>query len=226
MKLILLSFSVLFLFSIVVSAAEPSYCDPDKFASLGINPPLAYNEIKHIKKLKMFEVGQVVLAGMAVGKSNTTEMENLAESYSTKISDNNYCTWFFDGSSNPSATKAFISHPIANPFSLTVASAPSEFMDAVQSSFFQDESSFITCAKKYKYIAMGCTQMQHRGPTVFGMLLAFSGCTAAHSAEIANSAFGLNGLSAALRLAVIQAAYDYGNESPDQRAELASLLGN
>jgi hypothetical protein len=66
--------------------------------------------------------------------------------------------------------------------------------------------------------------MAHRGPTVFGMLLAYSGCSAEHSLEITNQIWGLNGVKRKVRLAIIRKAYELGNTQKESRKRLAELF--
>ncbi len=63
---------------------------------------------------------------------------------------------------------------------------------------------------------MDCNGMRHRGPTSFGMLLTYSGCSAEPANTTVNKIWGLNGVNPAVRLAIIQKAYDYGQSNPEQ----------
>lgn len=204
---------------------EPAYCAPETFASLEIQNPIPAAEQKNLLRLRAFKLGQTVLAGMAVGDSKTpSTLKFAAATASYNVDQDKYCTWYF-ARSNKAALKTFISHELPDPFSIKVETAPKIFMNAIQSSFFEDgRLSFMDCAQNHHYIGMGCTEQRHRGPTVFGMLLAFSGCTADHANQIVNNAWGLNGLKPEVRLAAIKAAYDYGAQHPNERARFANFL--
>lgn len=204
---------------------EPSYCAPAKFMSLEIQSPISASDQKNLLRLRAFKLGPTVLAGMAVGDSKTPTTQKFAKSMSSyNVDQDKYCTWYF-AHSNKSALASFISHEIPDPFSIKVENSARIFMGAMQSSFFGDgHLNFLNCAQDHHYIGMGCTEQRHRGPTVFGMLLAFSGCTPEHAAEIVNTAWGLNGLKAEVRLAAIKAAYEYGSQNPNERRRLVDLL--
>ncbi len=205
--------------------AEPSYCEPSAFYKREIQSPLSPNENKDLPRLHAFHVGSVTLAGLAVGDSKTPITKKLALTMSDlNVEDNKFCTWYF-AKGNKSALASFISRPLPDPFSIKVETSAKIFMDAIQSSFFNNEGmNFIDCAKDHHYIAMGCTEQRHRGPTVFGMLLAFSGCTPEHSATIVNTIWGLNTLKPEVRFTAIKAAYNYGSVHSEKRNELAELF--
>jgi len=204
---------------------EPSYCSPEKFAQLEINNPVSESEQNNLQRLHAFKLGKTILVGMAVGNSQTSSTQNFAFQMSdANVAQSNYCTWYF-AKSNKTAVDSFISHPIRSPLFITKKNAPKVFMKAVQSSFFEDGNfSFINCAEEHHYIAMGCNEQKHRGPTAFGMLLSFSGCSPDHAAIIVNNTWGLNGFNPKSRLGAIQAAYDYGSKNPEERARLARIL--
>jgi len=210
------------MFSSATNTNEPSYCNPSTFSKFEISPPANSSKILN---LHVYRLGHVVLAGMAIGKSPTSAMEALAKSYSAKVDQVNYCTWFV-GSGNSSAQKAFNYLPVPNLFTLNINNAASTFMNILGSSFFQDNNNFISCAETDGYLAVGCNEQQHRGPSVFGMILAFSGCTPEHATAIANNIWGLNGIKQEVRLSIVKAAYDYGNANHNDQAKLEQQLSN
>ncbi len=212
--------NLLIIFCFNLAIAEPFYCSFDQFSKLEVSSPVQTNKIY---RLHIYKLGAVNLVGMAVGSSNVQQMKNLASFYDQKLDQDKFCTWYLSDSNN-TAINVFISHPIPDPFTISESEAPAVFMEAVQTSFFDDTLNFIYCAKKYYYIALGCDAQKHRGPTVFGMLLAFSGCTPEHSSEIVNTIWGLNGLTYNYRLDVINAAYDFGSKNNDKRIELLNIF--
>ena len=84
--------------------------------------------------------------------------------------------------------------------------------------------SFVSCAIDHGYIAMGCDGMKHRGPSVFAMLLAYSGCSAKNAATIANKLWGLNFVKEATREAIAEKAFEMGQRQPQMRAALRNVL--
>lgn len=217
---LLLSFSTLALDSV-----EPAYCAPENFSKFEVPSPLTGNDNAGLLRMHAYRLGSTTLVGLAVGDSKTPSTQKLAQAFGgPNIDQNKYCTWYF-ARSNKTALASFISHIIQDPFSIQVQDAPRVFMSAIQSSFFEDRNeNFISCAQDYHYIAMGCTEQRHRGPTVFGMLLAFSGCKPDHAATIVNTIWGLNTLKPEVRFGGIKAAYDYGSQHPNERSHLAELL--
>ena len=71
-------------------------------------------------------------------------------------------------------------------------------------------NGFLSCLEESKYLAIGCHGMLHRGPSAFAMILAFSGCSPAHSLEIVNHLWGLNGVKYEVRNAIAEAGYELG----------------
>jgi hypothetical protein len=213
---------------------EPSYCDPDHFSKFEITPASSNgsNNSSKILRLRVFRLGEVVIAGMGIGKSPTNLMKNLVLNYSPKADQVNYCTWFF-GSANNSAEKAFNYRPIPGTVFLTLDfdNVPKNFLKILYSSFIPSPSippyqNFISCVENENFIGLGCNNQQHRGPTVFGMILAFSGCSPRHATEIANNIWGLNGVPYFMRLSVSQAGYDLGKAHPKEREALAKKFSS
>jgi hypothetical protein len=104
-------------------------------------------------------------------------------------------------------------------------SGPAEYRAVLQDQFAKAPISFLSCLENNKILIMGCNAQMHRGPTVFGMLLSFSGCSAEHSAEIVNSLWGLNGVKAEVRLAIIDEGRKLGDEDPNARLRLQRAFG-
>ncbi len=99
-------------------------------------------------------------------------------------------------------------------------------MKVLENTFDKGKINFLNCAKEEKYIALGCNEMMHRGPTVFGMLLAFSGCEPEHALEIVNQTWGLNGVKRKVRLAVIRKAFELASTHPESRKQLQELFSS
>ena len=109
---------------------------------------------------------------------------------------------------------------------MTEKEAVAEFMNILEKTFDSSSTSFLSCASEQHYIALGCNGMRHRGPTVFGMLLAFSGCSPKNALEISNQIWGLNGVKRKVRLAVIEKAYELGASHRSSREKLAQLFSD
>ncbi len=201
------------------TADEPAFCDPEKFLSLEETPVVA-----GIDRLRVFRIGRLRLAGMAVGASEASDVIGLAETYSV-TADDHYCTWYVN-KGNKEAEAEFNFHYVSNPLYSTPGRAAKEFMGTLGSSFKGGPGipSFWSCAVNSGYIAMGCNAQMHRGPSVFGMILAFSGCSSEHALSIVNRIWGLNGVLPEVRLAIIQAARDFGDSRPDLRAKLLGVM--
>ena len=88
---------------------EPAYCNPKNFSQFAVTPPTLSGEIR---RLHAFQLGNVVVAGMAIGSSSTKAMQELAVAYSPTADQANYCTWFV-GDNNASAQKVFNYHHIS-----------------------------------------------------------------------------------------------------------------
>jgi len=225
-----------------LSAQEPSYCDPgvfdEKEFSLGSFEKLTE---EGLVRPHAFHLGKVTLVGVGVGNSKVSALEKLArensqtqsKSAEEKLRSTKYCTWYLNHpkkSPDPlreSAAKAFNQRDVKiSPVELTEDQAVSEFMDVFQNTVDEGSVNFLSCAQNEHYIALGCNEMMHRGPTVFGMLLAFSGCTPEHALEITDQEWGLNGVKRKVRLAVIRKAFELGSAHKASRKKLAELFSN
>ncbi|HLE00069.1 MAG TPA: hypothetical protein VJB59_07410 [Bdellovibrionota bacterium] len=201
------------------TAEEPAFCDPDRFMSFEETPV-----VRGIDRLRVFRIGRLTLAGMAIGASEASDVIGLAETYSV-TADDHYCTWYVN-KGNKEAEAEFNFRYVSNPLYSSPSRAAKEFMGTLDSSFKGGPGvpSFWSCAINQGYIAMGCNGQMHRGPSVFGMILAFSGCSSEHALTIANRIWGLNGVLPEVRLAIIQAARDFGDSRPDLRAKLLGVM--
>lgn len=203
----------------VIARGEPAYCDPEVFRHLEVPMPSA-----EASRLHAFRIGAVTLAGMAVGNSRVEAVEDVARELSTAGPDEKYCTWYYNVR-NPEAARVFNHHPVlASPIQMRPAEATETFLQVVAPSFDQGEISVISCVERFGYVALGCDAQQHRGPTAFAMLLAFSGCTPEHAVAIVDGLWGLNGVPLEVRTAVARAGYDLGQQRPESRRRLQAKL--
>lgn len=199
-------------------ANEPAYCKPSVFQSYEVSESTQGLERAHI-----YRFGNFNLVGLAVGNSETQAVKNFAEKFSHYSSDEKFCTWYFNDG-NDAAGEAFRQYPLSNPAFSSEASLVKEYSSALDSSFDGGPSNFISCAQKHKYLAMGCDGMKHRGPSVFAMLLSFSGCSPESSVALVEKVWGKNFVGTSKRLALAQKAYEMGSARPESRRALQSIF--
>ncbi len=198
---------------------EPAYCNPAAFSPSHEIPILTQGIIRG----HAFRLGKVVFVGLAVGNSPVDATETLAREFSVAGDKHGYCTWYFN-KGNEEAENSFNWNYVSNPKDLRTDEAVTMYLDRLGPSIDSDENNMIACARELGYLAMGCTGQKHRGPTVFGMVLAYSGCSPHRANAIVNSIWGLNGVPSARREAIIRAAYERGRSNPDKSRELRELF--
>ena len=209
---------------------EPSYCEPEYFASLELNSKDYREQQTKIVRFHAFKVGKVTLAGAAIGASDTDELANLASAFDAEGSVG-FCTWYVNTPKDGKYANGFIAEarfnydPVKpNPKNLTAGEAVEEFDKVLGDQFIKTKPSFFSCLEDHHFLNIGCNAMKHRGPTAFAMLLAFSGCSAQNAAEIANKTWGLNGVKEAVRMAVAQRGYELGEDTPEERLAMQKLF--
>jgi hypothetical protein len=200
-----------------LQASEPAYCSPASFKSFEIDSPAA-----KVERLHAFQMGHVYLAGLAVGNSKVSEVKKMASHYSNASAQDKYCTWYFNDG-NSEAEKTFNWKDLPKPTSDKVIN---EWTSKVLPIFHDNAVNFVGCAERQKYIALGCQGQKHRGPTVFGMLLAYSGCSPKNAVAIANSLWGSNGIPTSVREKLAQKAYELGQKFPQNSQRLQQALTN
>ncbi len=213
------TFAVFFFSVIALSAhaTEPAYCELQNFKNA------EFKTNKNLGRLHAYKLGSLNLVGLAVGNSKASDVAKLAAEFGKATHGDQYCTWYFN-KGNKEAERAFTHIYLPNPGSVSEKKAYSTYLSLVGNEFGKNSLSFLSCAEKLGYVAMGCDGMKHRGPTVFGMLLAYSGCSPEKSAAIVNSVWGLNGVPSKNRVAAIRAAYDLGAQEPQYRDELQAIM--
>ncbi|MES2857316.1 MAG: hypothetical protein V4692_15710 [Bdellovibrionota bacterium] len=199
------------------AAKEPAYCDPAKFAKLERG-----NNVPNVQRAHVYQIGSLTLAGLAVGDSDANYVVKLAEQYSKYNSREKSCTWYFNDG-NDQAAEMFHQRYVSNP-ALKSKKIATEYEAALKGIFSKEETNFVSCATDHKYIAMGCDGMKHRGPSVFAMILAFSGCSAKNATKIANNVWGKNFVSASTREAIAEVGFKAGNADPAGRAALQKIM--
>ena len=218
--------------------SEPAYCDPGRFDEKEMDLGSYESQVASgLLRAHAFKLGKVTLLGLGVGDSKTSAIIELAKKYSDHMTqDKRYCTWYLnhpkgtspqEDESRIKASQSFNFFDLKkNPMSMTEKEAVAEFMNVLEKTFDSNSTSFLSCATEQHYIALGCNGMRHRGPTVFGMLLAFSGCSPKNALEISNQIWGLNGVKRKVRLAVIEKAYELGASHRSSREKLAQLFSD
>ncbi len=200
-----------------VWAAEPNYCTLAELSKLEIKAPVSGLDKAHI-----YKIGNVTIAGLAVGSSGVDSVKKLAQYYSSATAQEGYCTWYHNDNSKE-AEKAFNWKYVPRPNKVP-SQAVKEYMSVLTDEFLKSTPSFLSCFNDRGYVAMGCQGMAHRGPVVFGMILSFSGCSAENTAAIIAKLWGLNGTKPESRLAILQAAHDLGVQHPAESKRLQDLF--
>ena len=199
-------------------AGEPPFCVPDVF----IKQEIAEEDAGAIKRLHAYRLGSVVLAGMAIGESEAADVADLAADHGL-AADERFCTWYVNRG-NAAAEKRFSHVYVPNPSSLSADEAARQYGELLGPAFAEGKGSVWWCLEEKGYLALGCNGQKHRGPTVFGMVLAALGCSPENAAEIVNRIWGLNGVPPAHRLAPIRKAYDLGAERSGLHPRLRERL--
>jgi len=202
------------------SPVEPSFCAPDVFLTHEIPEEGA----EGIKRLHAYRLGAVVLAGMAIGESDAGSVSRLAERHGV-TSEERFCTWYVN-KGNAEAEQRFRQIYLPNPSSLSPDEAAGRYGEQLGPAFAEGRASIWWCLEEKGFLAVGCNGQLHRGPTVFGMVLAALGCSAEHAAEIVNRIWGLNGVPPATRFAAIKRASDLGFRPPGLGSKLREQLSD
>lgn len=200
------------------AADEPAYCEPEVFFKKEIATQSG------IWRSHTFQFGDVILLGGAIGYSLPFKVTAFAEENSTASSAEKYCTWYYN-EGNDFASTLFSHAYVSNPQNVTVVTGPQEYREVLKDQFAKVNTNFLSCLENHKYLAMGCNGQMHRGPTVFGMLLSFSGCSSKNSLAIVNKLWGANGVKPEVRQAIIEEGYKLGNEDPEARQRMQKALG-
>lgn len=225
MKSKLVCFCLLFiatLFSQVgfASAKEPYFCSLENFKKLERG-----NNIPSLDRAHVYQVGKLTLAGLGVGESPVQSVKALASQYGRFSPSEKHCTFYYNDG-NPEAAAAFTWRYVKTPIFFNSASAlAEEYEREIGPLFDQEATSFLSCAEKHNFIAMGCDGMRHRGPTVFGMLLSFAGCSPENSNKIIKHIWGSNHVPSGTREKIMSRAYKMGAERPASRARFQAMMG-
>jgi hypothetical protein len=214
---------------------EPPYCNYETLKLSQIHVP---SNSKGLFRLKGFHLGAVNIFGLAVGISLPKNIRALAQNFSrinkatrqpTANKNNNYCTWYFNRW-NLVAEETFNWVYVPNPGTdfaeslLSYSQALDGLLTGTPSATSTSQQDFLSCLANTGFLAMGCNGQQHRGPTVFAMLLSYSGCSPENSVNIVHTLWGQNGIPYYTRLALADHAYKLGQQTAGRRLLMQKLL--
>lgn len=201
-----------------LASTEPRFCDPAKFHEYERG-----NNIPNIKRIHVYQLGQLTLVGMAVGGSDYRYEQSLAQQYGVAPGGpEKSCTWYANNG-NDEARAAFNGAYLPRPW-LRGPSVAKEYAAIMSPWFDEDATSMWSCAMNQHYVAMGCDSQMHRGPSVFAAFLAYSGCTPHHAMEIANKVWGENFVPPETREAIAAVGGAIGDSHAAKRADLQTLM--
>jgi hypothetical protein len=204
------------LLSLSVRAEEPAYCQPQSF----LGQEQSVNDWG-LRNDHLFKIGHLNLAGLAVGFSLPNSVSNLAERLSSANKNDGYCTFYFNDS-NPIAGNLFNWHNVGHPG--REGGSVEDFATIFAAALNGSSNSMLNCAENKSYLALGCDGMKHRGPTLFAMLLAYSGCSVDNSLSIANGLWGLNGIPPETRRAIVERGAMMGAANSGIQQRLQKVL--
>lgn len=210
---------IIFTFSASAYAeSEPAYCDVDNFRAQEIEI-----DSEGLSREHLYQLGAVKVLGLGILSSKTEVIKRHAMELGNAGEAEKYCTWYFN-KGDDGAGEAFNHRYVGNPMWMSSDKAVREYMGKLSDIFAEDSVSILSCAERHGFFAMGCNSQRHRGPTVFGMMLAYSGCSAESSRKIVNKVWGGNFVRDKVRRKVMQAAHDLGLAQPDRSARLRELF--
>jgi hypothetical protein len=191
---------------------EPAYCSLANLKKVEIQSGVSGLKAPHV-----YKIGNITVAGLGVGNSKFASVKQLAAKYSSSTAEDGYCTWYFNDG-NTEAQNAFNWHYVPRPNS-DPKKAVKDYA-VLMNEFDTSKNNFVRCAETRGYLAMGCDGMKHRGPSVFAMLLTYSGCSAKSAVDIANAVWGTNTISTESRIALANEAAKLAVAHPEQAGRL------
>lgn len=199
--------------------SEPSWCNVETFKSFERETTTPY-----LKRAHTFQVGKLKLVGLGVGASDHRWTRYMAESNSKFQAYEKSCTFYFNDG-NPDAITAFNQQYVSSPiFKSPSSGIAQKYEDLISPMIDKNTVNMIGCAQKHGYLAMGCDGMKHRGPSVFAMFLAYSGCSAKSATKIANEVWGNNFVPTNTRESIAQKGFEAGARNPAGRRQLQRLF--
>ncbi len=210
--------------SALASADEPRFCDPATFLNHKINVQNAFpaRTLASLEKLHVFQIGSLKIAGLAVGHSETSAVQEMAQLLGQSDERQKYCTWYLNDGDRKK-TKIFNWHYLSYPYG-DPSDEIATYVPAMKAMIEDNGVNFIDCAENQNFIALGCDGMAHRGPSAFAMFLSYLGCTPEHSVEIAVTLWGKNGIKNSMRLTLAAEAKKMGQQNSAVRDKFLRLM--
>ncbi len=201
---------------------EPAYCAPATFRGLEVAYPARAGA--DLDALKVFQVGSVTVAGLGVGKASTEDVKKLAQYYAPDLApEDKYCTFYFNDG-DKGARSAFNWYNLPKPSGSNYEKKKRKYSEILAPIFDEANPSFLSCAEKRHFLAMGCDGMKHRGPTAFAMFLAYAGCSAENAVAIVDGVWGTNGIKSEMRRQLASWAIDLRKSHADEAVRLRKLF--
>ncbi len=198
---------------------EPYFCHPDNFLKLERRDAQSGTN-----RLRVFQVGKLTLAGMAVGDSETSFVDSIAERLAQVPRSEKSCTWYMN-KGNAQAEAMFNHAYVPAPFPWkSKQETADEYLETLAPHFAANPINIVNCASKYNYVAFGCNGQKHRGPSTFAMFLAVAGCDPANTAEIVKRIWGSNHVSSEHRTAISERGQSLALKNPEIRAKLLEVM--
>lgn len=198
---------------------EPKFCQLNNFFSLEQKA-----QREGLIRDRVYKIGGLTLAGLAVGKSSVESMKELAMNHSDFRADEKYCTFYLNKGSMEQE-REFNHSYLARPYLVRSHSKlQRKYATAMKPLMEENATNFVSCAKDHGYIAMGCNGQKHRGPTAVAMLLAYAGCSPNNAVNIVNSIWGRNFVLFSTRWKLAKMAYEWGSANPKNREVLQSVM--
>lgn len=174
---------------------RPAYCSAENFWK-NSESGLDFDRESGVKRMIRFRLGSRHLVGLAVGQSDAFATAGVALKATGSVMDGNYCTWYFNEGNESASTLfnwAYFPKPSSNVWLSPEARKLgwAEIQDLYTLGFYEAIPRMVQCLARHRYLAMGCNGMRERGPTLFGMVLAFAGCTPQEVSAIVNPIWGL-----------------------------------
>jgi hypothetical protein len=174
---------------------EPAFCTFDALM-------LLQTDIKNtngMERAVAFKIGDYTLAGYGVG---STEPDRISETYrqfaSNRDAQNSTnpterdenCTLLLNEPRSNQGTHSKVANTDPKDGKFLDPTEGSKALDLMKSSFQTNMPFMNNCLDRSKFLAMGCTQMRHRGPQWFGAALVMLKCSPKHAENIVCRTWG------------------------------------
>jgi hypothetical protein len=185
-------------------------CTPERLTKLG-----------HVMGAKQFFFPKFTLTSIGVGSSSDERVMEFCTRHGLNH-DGKYNTWYFN-----SGDVDFDSHKARELFHyFPVKHNPIYYWSTKPFLKIRDQLPLmVQTAEKYGYLAFGCDGNKHRGPSVFAMFLCLAGIEPKVATKAANEFLGSNFVMSWVRTRIARLGYEYGNQNPELRERLKTLMG-